>query len=285
MDENSDLVAAFEDNREHLRGVAYRILGSLSEAEDAVQEAWLRLSRFGAAEIDNLPGWLTTVVARLALDQLRSRRALSPTTEREREHPEAVAPEEELMMADRVGLALLVVMNTLAPAERLAFVLHDLFDRPFDEIAGILGQSSTAARQLASRARRRVTGADLAPSSELPRQRAIVGAFLAATRSGDMKALLDILHPDVVLRTDTSPSGKALEIHGARKVATLTAKGGDAHAARVALIDGEVGVIVAPRGRLQFAIRFVIAANQIVAIDAVGQPARLDDLALSVLGE
>jgi RNA polymerase sigma factor (sigma-70 family) len=282
MNENSSLAASFEANREHLRRVAYRILGSLSEAEDAVQEAWLRLNRAEVADIDNLPGWLTTVVARLSLDQLRSRRERVPAREQERGQGEGVDPEEEMIMADSVGLALLVVLNTLTPAERLAFVLHDLFDRPFDEIASIVGQSPTATRQLASRARRRVTGADLAAAPERPRQRAIVGAFLAATRSGDMQALLEVLHPDVILRTDTSPSGKPLEVRGATKVAKLAAKG-DARAARIALIDGEVGIVVAPRGQLLMALRITIGADRIVTIDGVAEPARLNGFTLNVL--
>lgn len=284
MDEDRWLAASFEDNREHLQRVAYRILGSLSEAEDAVQEAWLRLNRTETAEIDNLTGWLTTVVARLSLDRLRSRRETLPVREEERDHGEGADPEGEMMMADSVGLALLVVLNTLTPAERLAFVLHDLFDRPFEEIAQVVGKSPTATRQLASRARRRVTGADLAASPERPRQRAIVGAFLAATRSGDMQALLEVLDPDVVVRLDASvmPSGKAIEIRGATKVAKLTAKGGAA-AAQMALIDGEVGIVVAPRGQLMMVLRITIAADKIVAIDTVAEPARLDKMTLNVL--
>lgn len=284
MDENKWLAASFEDNREQLRRVAYRILGSLSEADDAVQEAWLRLNRAEAAEIDNLTGWLITVVARLSLDRLRSRRETVPASEREGGHGLGADPEAEMMMADSVGLALLVVLDTLTPDERLAFVLHDLFDRPFDEVARIVGRSPGATRQLASRARRRVTGADLAVSHERPRQRAIVDAFLAATRSGNMQALLEVLDPDVVLRTDAfvTPSGKPIEVRGATKLAKVAAKGG-ARAAQVALIDGEVGVVVAPRGRLMMALRITIAADKIVAIDAVAEPARLDDLTLNVL--
>lgn len=179
MDENSWLAAVFEESREHLRRVAYRILGSISEAEDAVQESWLRLQRTETAQIENLTAWLTTVVARLSLDRLRSRREPALAKEQEREHGGGVDPEEEMMMADSVGLALLVVLNTLTPAERLAFVLHDLFDRPFDEIAPIIGQSPAAARQLASRARRRVTGADPGVSQERPRQRAIAAPYSA----------------------------------------------------------------------------------------------------------
>jgi RNA polymerase sigma-70 factor (ECF subfamily) len=286
MDENDSLAASFEDNREHLRKVAYRILGSLSEAEDAVQEAWLRLNRAETAEIDNLTAWLTTVVARLSLDQLRSRRETVPASEQERDQGEGVDPEEEMMMADSVGLALLVVLNALTPAERLAFVLHDLFDWPFDAIAGIVGRSPTATRQLASRARRRVTGADLAASHERPRQREIVGAFLTATRSGDMQALLDVLDPNVVLRTDTSatPSGRPIELRGATKVVKLAAKG-SARGAQMALIDGEVGIVVAPRGELMMALRITVVADKIVAIDVVAKPARLADLTLNVLAD
>jgi RNA polymerase sigma factor (sigma-70 family) len=283
MVDNSGLAASFEAHREHLRGVAYRILGSLSEAEDAVQEAWLRLNRTETDEIDNLIGWLTTVVARLSLDQLRSRRETGPARDPEPGQGEGVDPEEELMLADSVGVALLVVLNTLTPAERLAFVLHDLFDRPFDEIAPIVGRSATATRQLASRARRRVTGARRPVSDERPRQRAIVGAFIAATQSGDLQALLEVLDPDVVLRTDASvlPSGKAIEVRGAAKVVKLAAKG-SARGAQMALIDGEVGIVVAPRGRLKALLRISIAADKVVTIDAVAEPAQLHRATLNL---
>src|SRR6266496_3269619 len=218
MDKHEGLAQRFEAERGRLRGVAYRMLGSLGEAEDAVQEAWLRLGRADSGSIDNLEGWLTTVVARVCLDMLRSRKSRgeqpldgeAPVADR----GHAPDPEEELLLADSVGLALLVVLDTLEPAERLAFVLHDLFDLSFDEIAPIVGRSPTAARQLASRARRRVQGADAVRDADLTRQREVVDAFLAASRGGDFDALLAVLDPDVVLRSDRAavPPGAPTEI-------------------------------------------------------------------------
>src|SRR5438105_7873265 len=227
MDEQGWLAARFEENRTHLGAVAYRMLGSPSDADDAVQESWLRLSRSGTSGVENLGGWLTTVVARVCLDMLRSR------TSRREEPLEAyvpdpivsreggIDPEHEALLADSVGLALLVVLDTLNPAERLAFVLHDLFAVPFDEIAPIVGRSETAARQLASRARRRVQGAATAPDADLTRQREVVDAFLAASRGGDFDALLAVLDPDVVLRADSAAvhMGASREVRGAAAVA------------------------------------------------------------------
>src|SRR5713226_3500922 len=263
MDEHELLADRFEENRSYLRAVAYRMLGSLSEADDAVQEAWLHLSRADTSGVANLGGWLTTVVARVCLDMLRSRKS-------RREEPlgaevppvsraDGIDPEHEALLADSVGLALLVVLGTLDPAERLAFVLHDMFAVPFDEIAPIVGRSPTAARQLASRARRRVQGASTVPDANRARQREVVDAFLAASRGGDFDALLAVLDPDVVLRADPAamPSGAATEIRGATAVAKRAAKGG-ARAAQPALVNGAVGVVVAPRGRLLMVLRFTI---------------------------
>src|SRR5712671_6740213 len=227
MDEHEWLAERFEENRTHLRAVAYRMLGSLSEADDAVQESWLHLSRSDTSGVENLGGWLTTVVARVCLDMLRSRNSRreepldmhvpEPIVSRE----DGIDPEHEALLADSVGLALLVVLNTLNPAERLAFVLHDLFAVPFDEIAPIVGRSPTAARQLASRARRRVQGGATVPDVDLTRQRAVVDAFLAASRGGDFDALLALLDPDVVLRADAAAvqMGSAPEVLGAAEVA------------------------------------------------------------------
>src|SRR5262245_27126022 len=224
MDEQEFLGGRFEEKRGHLRRVAYRMLGSPSEADDAVQEAWLRLRRAGAAEVDNLTGWLTTVVARICLDVLRARKARQEEPLEEMAEPSAPAaigpaprdPEQEALLADSVGVALLVVLETLPPAERVAFVLHDLFDLSFDEIGPIVGRSAVAARQLASRARRRVQGAPAAPSTDLARQRAVVDAFLAASRAGDFEGLLAVLDPDVVVLADRAAQrlGTPMEIHG-----------------------------------------------------------------------
>ncbi len=290
MDEHQLLAERFEANRTHLRAVAYRMLGSLGEADDAVQEAWLRLSRSDASGVENLGGWLTTVVARVCLDMLRSRKsrreesmdAHVPEPIVNREH--GIDPEHEALMAESVGLALLVILETLAPAERLAFVLHDMFAVPFDEIAPIVGRSPTAARQLASRARRRVQGVPAVPDADLNRQREVVDAFLAASRGGDFDALLAVLDPDVVLRADPAamPSGAATEIRGATAVAKRAAKGG-ARAAQPALVNGAVGVVVAPRGRLLMVLRFTITRGKIVEIDAVADPERLSQLDLAIL--
>jgi RNA polymerase sigma-70 factor (ECF subfamily) len=290
VDEHDVLARRFEDHRDHLRGVAYRMLGSLTEADDAVQEAWLRLRRSDVSGVENLRGWLTTVTARVCLDLLRARKA-------RREDPVGAHPPEprvnrhhgsepEAMLADSVGLALLVVLETLAPPERLAFVLHDLFAMSYDEIAPIVGRSPTATRQLASRARRRVQGADTIVDPDLARQREVVDAFLAAVRGGDFEALLAVLDPDVVMRADAAaqPAGSPLELRGAAIVARRASRG-SARAAQAALVNGSVGVIVAPRGRLLMVIGFTIAHGKIVAMDAIADPERLDQLDLAILGD
>jgi RNA polymerase sigma factor (sigma-70 family) len=284
------LAAPFEEHRAHLRAVAYRMLGSLSEADDAVQEAWLRLHRAGASGVENLRGWLTTVVSRVCLDMLRSRRSRREEpldAELERAAGTGPAdPESEAAMADSVGLALLVVLDTLAPAERLAFVLHDLFALPFDEIAGIVGRSPAAARQLASRARRRVQGAPAASAPDLTRQRGLVDAFLAALRGCDVDALVAVLDPEVVVRADRTaapPAGS--ETRGAATWARQAVRFARAvqGAVQPALIDGEVGLVLAPHGRLLRALRFTIDGDRITAIDIVADAARLDELELAVL--
>jgi RNA polymerase sigma factor (sigma-70 family) len=296
MNEHDWLAERFEEQRGHLRAVAYRMLGSLSEADDAVQEAWLRLSRADTSNVENLGGWLTTVVGRISLDMLRSRSSRreepldAQVPERTASRADGGDPEQEALLADSVGLALLVVLETLAPAERLAFVLHDMFAVPFDEIAPIVGRSPDAARQLASRARRRVHGVsgrertDLVPDVELSRQRDVVDAFLAAARGGDFEALLAVLDPDVVLRTDRAARrpGLPAEIRGAATVAEQAVRG-RARAAQPVLVNGAVGVIVAPRGRLLMVLDFTIADGKIVAIDAIADPERLRPLDLAML--
>jgi RNA polymerase sigma factor (sigma-70 family) len=290
MDEREWLAGRFEEHRTHLRAVAYRMLGSVSEADDAVQETWLRLSRSDTSEVENLGGWLTTVLARVCLDMLRSRKSRREESLGARV-PEPVAgradgadPEQEALLSDSVGLALLVVLETLTPAERLAFVLHDMFAVPFDEIAPIVGRSPDAARQLASRARRRVRGADTSYELDHTRQREVVDAFLAAARDGDFDALVAVLDPDVVLRSDRAalPAGVPREVHGAPAVARR-ALVGRARAARPALVDGAVGVVVAPRGRLLMVLDFKIRGGKIVEIDAVADPERLNQLDLALL--
>jgi RNA polymerase sigma-70 factor (ECF subfamily) len=291
MNEHDWLAEHFEEHRGHLRGVAYRMLGSLSEADDAVQEAWLRLSRADTSSVENLGGWLTTVVARVCLDMLRSRRSrreepfdvLIPTPVADAGSPD---PEQEVLMADAVGLALLVVLETLSPAERLAFVLHDMFAVPFDEIAPIVGRTPAAARQLASRARRRVQGADTTPAPDIVEQRVVVDAYLAAARNGDFDALLAVLDPDVVLRMDGAvmPSGAAGEFHTATAVARRAVKG-RARAAQAALVNGAVGLVVAPRGRLMMVLDLKIVDGKIVEIDAIADPERLRTLDLAVLSD
>jgi RNA polymerase sigma factor (sigma-70 family) len=290
MRENDWLAERFEEHRPHLRAAAYRMLGSVSEADDAVQEAWLRLSRSDASGIENLGGWLTTVVARISLNMLRSRRREQPldvyVPEPIVSREDGVDPEHEALLADSVGLALLVVLETLSPPERLAFVLHDMFGVPFDEIAPIVDRSPAAARQLASRARRRVQGAATTPDPDLPAQRAVVDAFFAAARDGDFDALVAALDPDVVLRSDggVARPGATHEVHGARAVAerALTF----AHLSpyvRPALINGAAGVVVAPRGRPFSVMGFTVAGGRIVAIDALADPERLAQLDLTVL--
>ena len=272
----------FERNRRHLEAVAYRMLGSRSEAEDAVQEAWLRLSRSDTEAVENLAGWLTTVVARVSLDMLRSRRA------RREDYvalPEPIVtiengPEDEAVLADSVGLALLVVLDTLTPAERLAFVLHDMFGVAFDEIAAILDRSEAATRQLASRARRRVRGATPRTDPDLREQRRVVDAFLAAARAGDFEGLIKVLDPDVVFRADRGPRGARMPIHGASEVAeTILARGARfASHARPAIVNGNAGVIVVPGKKPIAIVSFSVADGRIVEIDLVADPAKLRGL-------
>lgn len=291
MNEHEGLAEQFEANRAHLRAVAYRMLGSLAEADDAVQEAWLRLNRSAASGVENLGGWLTTVVARVCLDMLRSRKSRREEP-LDAQGPEPVAdredgadPEREALLADSVGLALLVVLDTLSPAERLAFVLHDMFAVPFDEIASIVGRSPTAARQLASRARRRVQGAP-ASSADLSRQREVVDAFLAALRGGDFAGLLAVLDPDVVVRVDQGPQGVPREVRGAETWARgALAFSQFARFAQPALVDGTVGLVMAPRGRLFRALRFTIMAGKIAQVDVIADPERLRQLDLAVLDD
>ena len=292
MDEREWLTERFEENRTRLRAVAYRMLGSVSEADDAVQEAWLRLSRADTSSVENLAGWLTTVVARVCLNMLRTR-------ESRREDPLDVHvpdpiissesggdPEQEALLADSVGLALLVVLESLTPAERLAFVLHDMFAVPFEEIAPMIERSPAAARQLASRARRRVQGQAPAPDPDLTRQREVVDAFLAAARNGDFDALVAVLDPDVVLRAD---GGRArarynVVLHGARAVAEQAVLAQRlAPFARPALINGTAGVVTAAAGRVLSVMGFTVAHGKIVAIDVLYDPERLADLDLAGL--
>jgi RNA polymerase sigma factor (sigma-70 family) len=292
MSEHDWLARQFEDNRTHLRAVAYRMLGSVSEADDAVQESWLRLSRSDASEIETMRAWLTTVVARVSLDMLRSRRSRreeplgphvpEPIVSREDE----VDPEHEALLADSVGLALLVVLETLSPVERLAFVLHDMFGVPFDEIAPVVDRSPAAARQLASRARRRVRGSAPVPDPDLARQREVVEAYLAAARNGDFEALLEVLDPDVVLRADRGAlrPDQSREVRGARAVAAEAL--GFVQLARFAhpvLVNGTAGYVVAPHGRPFAVIGVTVAHGRIAEIDILADPARVRDLDLTFL--
>jgi RNA polymerase sigma factor (sigma-70 family) len=282
MDENEWLASRFEDNRARLRAVAYRMLGSTSEADDAVQEAWLRLSRSDTSEVDNLAGWLTTVVGRVCLDMLRSRKSRreEPLDTYVPDDVEAVDPEQEALLADAMGPALLVVLDTLAPAERLAFVLHDLFAVPFEEIAPVVGRSPAATRQLASRARRRVQGAGTQP--DRGRQRAIVDAFLTASRGGDFDALIALLDPDVVLRVDDAAARiGASGARGAHEVAVTFA--GRAKAAQLALVDGAAGAAWIHDGRARVVFSFTVTGGRIVAIDLLADPEHLRELDLELL--
>ena len=288
MTESELLTEEFERHRAHLRAVAYRMLGSMSEAEDAVQEAWLRLARADADAVSNLGGWLTTVVARVALDMLRARRA------RREDYlgswlPEPVVsvetgddPEHEALLADSVGLALLVVLDTLAPAERLAFVLHDMFGVPFDEIAPIVDRSPAAARQLASRARRRVRGATPVPEPDLAQQRRVVDAFLAAARAGDFEALVEILDPDVVFRIDGGgiPPRARPPVVGAEAVAEQVLARGTSFAphARPAIVNGGAGVVVSPGPFPVAVVAFTVVGDRIAEIDIVADPEKLRGL-------
>jgi RNA polymerase sigma factor (sigma-70 family) len=293
MDENDWLAERFEEHRGELRAVAYRMLGSLSEADDAVQEAWLRLSQADTSEVRNLGAWLTTVVGRVSLNMLRSRRtrredSLGPRVPDPVVSPEeGTGPEQEVLLADSVGLALLVVLEMLPPAERLAFVLHDMFAVPFEEIAPILGRSPAAARQLASRARRRVRGAVPPPDRDLARQRKVVDAFFAAARGGDFAALAEVLDPDVVLRSDAgAPAGASVVLRGAEAVARQALMfAGPARRVQPALVNGAAGVVVTVRGRPVSVMAFTVRNGKIVAIDGLSDPDRLSRLDLAVLGD
>jgi RNA polymerase sigma-70 factor (ECF subfamily) len=290
MNEHDWLTERFEQQRPHLRAVAYRMLGSLSEADDAVQEAWLRLNRTDATEIDNLGGWLTTVVARVSLNMLRGRKV-------RREEPlevrvpepildpvDGVGPEHEALLADSVGLALLVVLETLSPPERLAFVLHDIFAMPFDEIAPIVDRSPEATRQLASRARRRIRAEKTVPDPDVGAQREVAEAFLAAAREGDFERLLAVLDPDVVLKVDFGPAAESREVRGARKVA-----GQALFYSRLGLVtepvlvNGAVGMVTFQDGQ-PFAIGAVtVSGGKIAEIDILADPQRISDLDLTIL--
>ena len=286
-----ELAASFEENRGHLRAVAYRMLGSLSEADDAVQEAWVRLSRSDTSGVENLGGWLTTVVARVSLDMLRSRQSRREESWGER-MPEPIVnrgdgsdPEHEALLAGSVGPALLVVLETLAPAERVAFVLHDLFAMPFDEIAPIVDRTPAAARQLASRARRRVQGAATVREADVARQRKVVDAFLAASRGGDLGALLALLDPNVVLRADRAAvkMGATEEVRGAAAVAETFSR--RAQGARPALVNGDVGLAWAPGGQTRVVFGLRIVQGKIVGIDLIADPDHLGRLDLTMLDE
>ena len=294
MDESTWLVERFEEHRPRLRAVAYRMLGSASEADDAVQDAWLRLSRADTSGVENLPGWLTTVVARVCLNMLRSRehRREDPLDARPSDpvadHRPGTDPEQETLLADSVGIAVLVVLDRLNPAERLAFVLHDMFAMPFTEVAAILGRSAEATRQLASRARRRVKGGSAARDADLSRQRRVVEAFMAASRGGDFGALVALLDPDVVLRADRAagPTPEPVVLHGARAVAS----GASAASERVrftqpALVNGAVGLVMAPLGKLFLVLGFTITEDRITGIDIIADPDRLRGLDLAVLDD
>lgn len=287
MDEQQWLAQRFEENRSHLRAVAYRMLGTLNEADDAVQEAWLRLSRADTSDVENLAGWLTTVVARLCLDRLRTRksrgeqslddRVPEPLVSRADEHD----PEHAALLADAVGLALLVVLDTLPPAERLAFVLHDMFAVPFDEIALLVERTPTATRQLASRARRRVQQRPAAPDTDLDRQRDVVDAFLAASRQGDFEALLEVLDPEVILRFDRGAAGGFQEFRGAKAVTDLGLTfAADGWVPQPVLVNGAAGIVITYRGRAYSVIGFTVRHGKIVAIDILADQARLRELDL-----
>jgi RNA polymerase sigma-70 factor (ECF subfamily) len=294
-DDGEQLAEQFESHRAYLQAVAFRMLGSPDEAEDAVQEAWLRLSRSEAESLHNLRAWLTVVVARVCLDMLRARKARREAPSDENLYERLVSqeagadPEPEALLADSVGLALLVVLDTLDPAERLAFILHDMFAMPFDEIAPIVGRSPTAARQLASRARRRVQGAELAREADLTRHREVVEAFLAASRGGDFEALLAVLDPEVVVRADRTAEqlGAARELRGASAVAkqavSVPRRARVVRFAQPALVNGAVGVVVAPGGRLLLVLAFNVKGEKIVEIDVIADPERLRQLDVAIL--
>lgn len=288
MEKHEWLAEAFEESRPHLQAVAYHLLGSLSEADDAVQEAWLRLSRSDMSEVSNLGGWLTTVVARISLNMLRSRKArreesleasmLEPGTR----ELDMIDPEQEALLADSVGIALLVVLETLTPHERLAFVLHDIFAVPFEEIAGIVERKVAATRQLASRARRRIRGGAKVADADLAASREMVDAFLAASRRGNFDALLALLDPDIVYRVDLK--GKSQEVRGATAVVRQArAFVRLARFAQPMLVDGAVGVVVAPFGRLRYVAQFTITGGKLAQIHVMADPTVLRQLHLSIV--
>jgi RNA polymerase sigma factor (sigma-70 family) len=291
MGENDWLAERFEEQRTHLRAVAYRMLGSLAEADDAVQDTWMRASGAETNKVENLGGWLTTIVARVCLNMLRSRNVrreeslevhlpdpvISPVEE--------LGPESEAILADSVGLALLVVLDSLVPAERLAFVLHDMFELPFDEIAPMVGRSPTAARQMASRARRRVRGAEI-PDPDIARQRTVVDAFFLAARSGDFDALVALLHPDVILRVDFGPSRPAAStvVRGAAAVARQARLGANPAAVlHPALINGAAGVVITLDGRPHGVMAFTVVNDQVAELDIIADPERIRTVASAVL--
>jgi RNA polymerase sigma-70 factor (ECF subfamily) len=287
MTEGNWLAEEFQANRSHLRAVAFQMLGSTHQADDAVQESWLRLSRAGGEGVENLGGWLTTVVARVCLDMLRSQKSRREDSIEALESGTfpgevAIDPEKEAMLADSVGSALLVVLDTLAPSERLTFVLHDMFAVPFDEIAPIVGRSPTATRQLASRARRRVQGVAPDPDADPARQREIVQAFLAASRNGDFDALLAVLDPDVVLRADpgATPPGASSEVRTATAVANTFV--GRAAGAQLAVVDGSAGAVWAPRGKPRAVFAFTFTGGKIVEIELIGDPERIGLLDVAI---
>jgi RNA polymerase sigma factor (sigma-70 family) len=292
--ERDELAYSFEAQRGHLQAVAYRMLGSLSEAEDAVQEAWLRLQRADVGDVENLAGWLTTVVSRISLDMLRARAARredligQEVPDAGRDSGQGGDPEQEAVLADSVGRALLVVLDTLAPDERIAFVLHDMFALPFDEIAPIVERSPVTTKKLASRSRRKVRGTAAISGAELARHRRVIEAFLAASRAGDVDAVLAVLAPDVARRADRAAlaPGRPAEVRGARAVSKeIAAFGSNARFASVALVNGAAGVVVAPRGRLLLAIAFTIDGEKITGYELIADPARLQQLDVAVLDE
>ncbi|WP_055699261.1 sigma-70 family RNA polymerase sigma factor [Streptomyces silaceus] len=292
MDGQELLAERFEGQRGQLRGVAFRLLGSLSDADDAVQETWLRLSRSDADGIENLTAWLRTVVSRICLDMLRSaasrheEAAGDELPDQTRESGGEGVPEDEVVLADSVGRALLVVLDALGPAERVAFVLHDLFAVPFTEIAPIVERTPVTTKKLASRARHKVRGTPRVAAPELAEHRRVVEAFLAAARSGDLAALLTVLAPDVVRTADLSalPAGRAAEIRGARAVAEETVLlRRNARYAQAALVDGTVGVVVAPRGHLRLALRITVEAGRVAAYEVIADRVRLRTLEVAVL--
>lgn len=287
MDDKEFLARQFEAERDRLKAVAYRMLGSLSEADDAVQETWLRLHRAEAGEIENLGGWLTTVLARVCLDRLRTRQSRrEEPLEKGVSVPSGSTPEQDLLLEESVGLAMLVVLDRLAPAERVAFVLHDIFDIAFDEIAPVVGRSLLATRQIASRARRRVRGGSVAPNREPARQVEVVNAFLAAARGGSLEQLVAVLDPDVLFRADPAAARLGAltgNVRGATAVANFFH--GRAQGARMARINGVAGLLVGSRGKLFLALALQVQGNRIVGIDAFADPETLLRFHLSVLGD